>query len=233
MSIRLIVEVLDHAPADLTSQERLVLVVLAEGARDHTRTCWPGMDLLAHRTGLDASNVRRALDRLTRRGYALRVPLGTDKHGRPVYAYRGHATAYRVPELERRALPHAFTPEKGARCDTERRAQSDLKARDVRTPSPQEPSGTLIRAREADDGTCAAIVDALRETTSATVDKTWAAKVARQILDNATGRVAHPARYCAEAIRRDRDPRRFLPTPTPPPLRDVLANLYPPEGKAS
>lgn len=44
MGVRLIVEVLDYAPASLTPRERYVLIVLAEGARDHTRVCWPGIE---------------------------------------------------------------------------------------------------------------------------------------------------------------------------------------------
>jgi hypothetical protein len=39
MGIGLIVEVFDHAPAELTAQERLLLLALAEMARDETRMC--------------------------------------------------------------------------------------------------------------------------------------------------------------------------------------------------
>lgn len=44
MGVRLIVEVLDFAPANLTPRERWALVVMAEGARDTTRVCWPGVE---------------------------------------------------------------------------------------------------------------------------------------------------------------------------------------------
>lgn len=40
MGIRLVVEVLDHAPATLSHRERMLLVVLAEEARDETRLTW-------------------------------------------------------------------------------------------------------------------------------------------------------------------------------------------------
>ncbi|MFJ5923882.1 hypothetical protein ACIQF6_14920 [Kitasatospora sp. NPDC092948] len=44
MGIRLIVEVMDHAPSTLTHREAWVLAVLAEDANDGTRTCWPGIE---------------------------------------------------------------------------------------------------------------------------------------------------------------------------------------------
>ncbi|MDX3239763.1 hypothetical protein PV392_29575 [Streptomyces sp. ME03-5709C] len=44
MGIRLISEVLNHAPDELTWRERYALVVLAENANDHTRECWPGIE---------------------------------------------------------------------------------------------------------------------------------------------------------------------------------------------
>ncbi|NIL60079.1 hypothetical protein HCB18_27830 [Salinispora arenicola] len=42
MGVRLLNEVLDHAPADWTQAERLFIAVLAEKARDTTRRAWPG-----------------------------------------------------------------------------------------------------------------------------------------------------------------------------------------------
>ncbi|MFD8596991.1 hypothetical protein ACFV1L_18515 [Kitasatospora sp. NPDC059646] len=44
MGIRLIVEVMDHAPSTLTHREAWVLAVLAEDANDGTRICWPGIE---------------------------------------------------------------------------------------------------------------------------------------------------------------------------------------------
>jgi DNA-binding MarR family transcriptional regulator len=99
VSIRLIVEVLDHAPADLTPSERLVLVVVAEGANDETREGWPGMDKISSRTGLQPDSVRRVLQRLAKRGIEIRVPIGKDKRGRLVFAHEGSRTRYRIPVL--------------------------------------------------------------------------------------------------------------------------------------
>lgn len=99
MGVRLIVEVLDHAPAELTSAERLVLVVLAENANDTTREGWPGMETLTRRTGLSADGVRKAFQRLAVRKLEVRVPLGKDKRGRPVYSAPGKRTTYRIPSF--------------------------------------------------------------------------------------------------------------------------------------
>ncbi|WP_329564685.1 hypothetical protein [Kitasatospora sp. NBC_01266] len=52
VGIRLIAEVMDHAPATLTHREAWVLGVLAEDANDATRVCWPGVED-------DPSTVRR------------------------------------------------------------------------------------------------------------------------------------------------------------------------------
>lgn len=96
MGIKLIVEVLDRAPP-CTSAERLVLVVLAEYANDATRECWPGMDLLTRRTGLSPSGVGAAIRRLSRRGYEVRIVVAKTSAGKPVFAYEGHQTHYRIP----------------------------------------------------------------------------------------------------------------------------------------
>jgi len=97
VSIRLINEVLDHAPAELTPVERLLLVALAEKANDLTRRCWPGMELLTKRLGVGERRVRQVLTELATRGYELRVPAGCNKRGEPVFATRGHRTVYEIP----------------------------------------------------------------------------------------------------------------------------------------
>ena len=105
MSHVLVSEVLDHAPAQLTALERLVLVVIAEAAQDRdrpgcpAREAYPSMATLARRTGAAPTSVRSALQRLAERGLEVRVPLTTDNTGRPVYAFRGRATRYRLPHL--------------------------------------------------------------------------------------------------------------------------------------
>lgn len=93
------VEILDHAPADWTSSERLVALAIAEHANDQTRIGYPGMELLTHRLGVDDKSVSRLLRQLSRKGYELRVPAGADKKGRVVFATRSHRSTYRLPLL--------------------------------------------------------------------------------------------------------------------------------------
>lgn len=108
MGVRLIAEVLDHAPAELTPTERLVLLVVAYSARDDTRQAWPGMDVLTRRTGLTASGVKQALQRMAGKGVDLRVPLATGVAGQPVYAARGRRCVYMVPALDPESYPQGY-----------------------------------------------------------------------------------------------------------------------------
>lgn len=64
MGVRLIVEVLDYAPASLTPRERYVLIVMAESARDATRVCWPGIEddeVFIRRSRLNSRSQRYAV----------------------------------------------------------------------------------------------------------------------------------------------------------------------------
>lgn len=97
MSVRLVIEVLDHAPAELTPAERLLLVVIAEFADGTTRRCSPGRDALIRRTGLDHRHLTRVLTQLAACGYEVRVPAGVDKKGKFVFANKGHRTIFEVP----------------------------------------------------------------------------------------------------------------------------------------
>lgn len=116
--MKLIVEVLDHAPANLTAVDRLLLVAIAEDANDKTRQGYPGWELVARRMGWSGHKdggknaVSTALAALAGRGLDVRVPLTTDKNGRPVYAVRGRRATYRIPPLERVAPTATQTPER-------------------------------------------------------------------------------------------------------------------------
>jgi len=76
----------------------------------------------------------------------------------------------------------------------------------------------MERARLADAADAAR--DALAEATGKQVGDAWAGQVARDLLARAPGHVRDPAAYVAGTIRRN--PRGFLPTPTPPPAAEVL-----------
>jgi hypothetical protein len=102
VGIGLITEVLAWAPSALGPSERMVLIVIAEDARDATRESWAlRREELGARAGLKPDALQKAFQRLAKAGLEVRVPLKVDKHGRPVYAYEGKKCTYRVPELKR------------------------------------------------------------------------------------------------------------------------------------
>lgn len=116
MSVRLITEVRDHAPPDLTAGERLLLVWIAEQARDEprrlengqlipARTCFPGNEALARWCGVSERGLRQIFDRLARRGMEVRMPQGTDRRGRPIYATKGLRPLLRLPTLGGTPVP--------------------------------------------------------------------------------------------------------------------------------
>lgn len=136
--MKLLNEVIDHAPDDLTPGEMLVLVVLAYGARDTTRECWPGMDVLSQRTRLHPNSVTKVLRRLAERGLDVRVPMGTDARGRTFYAARGRQSTYRLPDLKAKPSAHLSPPQSQAissPLDEESQAERHLKV------SPTAPKG--------------------------------------------------------------------------------------------
>lgn len=105
MGVRLIVEVLDRVPGEVTTAERLLLVALAEKADDATRrVVWSRNDgdrreLLARRVGVRPETVGKLLSKLAGRGLEARVPLGTDSRGRTVFAHEGRVADFLVPVL--------------------------------------------------------------------------------------------------------------------------------------
>lgn len=167
MGFKLVDEVLDHAPAELTTPERFLLVLLAKAARDEARTCWPGMDTLANQMGVSERRVRQLLNQLAQHGYEVRVPSGVDKNGMPVFASKGHATVYRLPVFdpakgeepchlstpERGKNPAAFGDGKGGSSRSQRRKEPVAKAEGVLPPFSHEPSGNhqISRARARTD----------------------------------------------------------------------------------
>lgn len=97
MGVRLIAEVRKHAPPGLDRAERLVLLLIAEDARDSTRVSRCGREALLRGTGLGPRGLRYVFERLAAHGLEVRVPIGTDRAGRPLYAVPGVQSTYRVP----------------------------------------------------------------------------------------------------------------------------------------
>jgi hypothetical protein len=100
VSYRLVQEVLDHAPPGLSYGERYLLLALAEWANDDNRECWYGPEAIMRRMRADSwDSVAKVLRGLASKGLEVRVPISTDRTGRPVFAVRGHKTTYRIPRL--------------------------------------------------------------------------------------------------------------------------------------
>lgn len=112
MSGRLVGEVVEWllTPAakslGLTSAERTVLLVVAERAHEDSRV------MLRHRVDRESlfERIRGALDvsekslgnifgRLAKRNLEVRIPIGADRRGYPMFAANGHSTAFRLPEF--------------------------------------------------------------------------------------------------------------------------------------
>lgn len=92
MSGRIVGEVLDNSPEDLTMSELLVLISIGEDARDRDRLArYSDLESLVRRTRLKPGTVRNALSSLVRRGLIVptkeRVQRGRDHQ------------EYRVPDL--------------------------------------------------------------------------------------------------------------------------------------
>lgn len=114
MGYKLYREIRDRAPADWTSGERLVALMIADDANDESRLSWIKVPALTARTGLSERGIRMALQKLGQRGYEFRIPYKEGSDGRMVFAARGHSLDYYVPELPgRRNHSAAFDPEGG------------------------------------------------------------------------------------------------------------------------
>jgi len=76
-------------------------------------------DGLTERTGMSPRAIRRVLAELSVADYEMREQIGTDKRGRPVFAYPGRATRFRVPPLKPRdPPPDSATTAAGRRPDS-------------------------------------------------------------------------------------------------------------------
>ncbi|MGW9637468.1 hypothetical protein [Nocardiopsis alba] len=131
MGYELYRHVLNNAPAEIDAAARLVLAVIADDANEKTRRSYLGMDLLSHRTGLLPDSASKALRRLAKAGFEIRVPVGTDKNGKPVFAMKGHRTVYLIPVFPERFMapkPGREADLQGEESPDERQAKDGSKA---------------------------------------------------------------------------------------------------------
>lgn len=180
MGVRLIVEVLDHAPDGATPAERLVLVVLAESANDTTRQAWPGIEVIARRTGLSMRGIRSALARLAARGLDVRVPLGVDKHGKPVYSGPRKRTTYQIPRLTNGGTTVPPLPTNGGTTVPPVAAPQRQNGGTTVPPFPHEPSVDPSAAIAARDEKLIKVIAVVHSSTD-TVDDDEAAAVVELI----------------------------------------------------
>ncbi len=178
MGVRLVVEVLDHVPPELGRPERLVLIAIAEKARDATRLAQCGRQFLLRRTGLGPRGLRYVFERLAERGLEVRVPIGIDKLGRPLYAVPGVQSTYRVP-LFAHAKGETNDPLKGElqvrQADVQTR-QADMAVRqaDADIPPVPQPSVPQQQAARARGARPPAHIQMIMDRTGATADEALA-----------------------------------------------------------
>lgn len=88
MGIRLIVEVLDHAPTTLTHREKLLLVALAEDANDESRQTWNSVasPKVQQRAQLSRTQLYDVLAAVVAKGVLKRITAG-QKNARAKYEF--------------------------------------------------------------------------------------------------------------------------------------------------
>ncbi|MFI2612073.1 hypothetical protein [Kitasatospora sp. NPDC018619] len=156
MGIRLIVEVLRHAPETLTHREKLLLVVLAEDANDDTRLTWSSIE---DPKILDGAKVNRAqlydvIKKLIAKNTLAKVTAG-QRHAAAKYKVLNLVQSQEIPdsepELQSQEIPdtdHLQCPqipdtEKGVsvsesltRPESQCQEIPDLSVRESLTPTP-------------------------------------------------------------------------------------------------
>jgi hypothetical protein len=212
MGYRTVFSVQDQAPTDLTSGELAVILAVARSVRDDTGTGGVDEDTLCQRSKMGARGVRQALERLAGRGYELRVPIGKDKNGAPVYAVRGQGRTYRIPmewrpvdnSGERGNHSSAFQGEKGGTTETERRNHRDRKAEPQFRPGSHGSSGSQS-VRAAVEYLC----------TEYGVVEDDGLVIWRRIQDTAPGVIRSPLKYAQRCVREARDKWHQAPAAGP------------------
>lgn len=161
MGIRLMVEVLDYAPDNLTPRERWALIAIAEDARDETRMCLKGIEsnpVLARRLRVGRSERAAIIKALIDKGALERVKRG-QKHQHAVFRIPRLAPVEQEPVVEEEpedggsqgpetseAENESQGPEspdaedaQGPDSATSASGNCRLRVREPRTPSPQSP----------------------------------------------------------------------------------------------
>jgi hypothetical protein len=91
-------------------------------------------------------------------------------------------------------------------------------------PEPEAGGSMPRRSSESSgssDSDLDAIITEIRNRTGRTIGRLGAARVRTELLDKASSTVRDPKAYLRTSIQREPDPSRWLPTPTPPPFREL------------
>ncbi|MFG2059691.1 hypothetical protein ACGFI9_37335 [Micromonospora sp. NPDC048930] len=126
---QLVAEVLDHAPANLTAAEVLILVAIGEDTRVRGEHREIPVEDLARRARLDRRGLRMAVTRLAKHGITVRVALGVDRRGKPLYAVPGKSPRWVLP---------AFPPPPGCGCRSCRQGGEEIPPEGGTTAPPTE-----------------------------------------------------------------------------------------------
>lgn len=107
MSYQRVDNVLNHAPSDVSGPARLILVAIAARMPGSTnadgRPVKLGREDFARQAAVSPNQVRQVLARLVTRGLVIRVPIGKDRNGEPVFAHKGSVGQFAVPWFD---APH-------------------------------------------------------------------------------------------------------------------------------
>jgi hypothetical protein len=150
MGVRLMVEVLDHAPSDLPPREVLALIAIAESANDATRTGWPGRAKIARRARISERACKALTDRLQEKGLLEKVRRGNG---------RSNATVWRLPcyatkgEAETSPFSDDGKGEVTARKGEVSSSKGEAQTSPLSSESPQEPSSLSGPERTIADAT--------------------------------------------------------------------------------
>lgn len=99
MAWQLVEEVIEHAPAELSSAQRYLLVVIASASRYPERTCTADQGQIAERAHLSTAGLSQACLRLARAGVEVRVEISRTKADEPLFAVPGRALRFHLPHL--------------------------------------------------------------------------------------------------------------------------------------
>jgi pyocin large subunit-like protein len=139
MSVRLMAQVFELG---IPAREKLVLLAMADHARDDGTGCYPSVERLARKTSQSRRGVQKVMRRLEQAG--LIVPTGNLRGGRNL------ATEYRVT-LENREPDSLFSPGKGRTPEQKTANGRTEKGRTPFAPTVRssQPSGTVISKSSA------------------------------------------------------------------------------------